>query len=69
MCIRDSNNILNKVHKVTGDLKVNKDGNNLNTVIVPVEVIATTGGGGGGGSGGGEERPDPVVAQSNLVLD
>ena len=61
-------NILNKVHKVTGDLKINKDGNNLNTVIVPVEVIATTGGG-GGGSGGGEERPDPVVAQNNLVLD
>ena len=50
-------------------MKVNKDGNNLNTVIVPVEVIATTGGGGGGGSGGSEERPDPVVAQSNLVLD
>ena len=63
------NNILNKVHKVTGDLKINKDGNNLNTVIVPVEVIATTGGGGGGGSGGSEERPDPVVAQNNLVLD
>ena len=62
------NNILNKVHKVTGDLKINKDGNNLNTVIVPVEVIATTGGG-GGGSGGSEERPDPVVAQNNLVLD
>ena len=63
------NNILNKVHKVTGDLKVNKTGNDLNTVIVPVEVIAGTGGDGGGGSGGGEERPDPVVSQSNLVLD
>ena len=63
------NNILNKVHKVTGDLKVNKNGNDLNTVIVPVEVIAGTGGDGGGGSGGGEDRPDPVVSQSNLVLD
>jgi len=61
------NNILNKVHKVTGDLKINKDGNDLNTVIIPVEVIAGTGGG-DGGSGGTEERPDPVVSNS-LVLD
>lgn len=49
-------------------LRGNKTGNDLNTVIVPVEVIAGTGGG-DGGSGGGEDRPDPVVSQSNLVLD
>ena len=62
------NNILNKVHKVTGDLKVQNGGNNLNTVIVPVEVIATTGNNNGGSGGGTETRPEPEVSNS-LVLD
>tara|TARA_B100000214_G_scaffold371940_1_gene349244 strand:+ start:2532 stop:3569 length:1038 start_codon:yes stop_codon:yes gene_type:complete len=62
------NNILNKVHKVTGDLKVQNGGNNLNTVIVPVEVIATTGNNDGGSGGGTETRPEPEVSNS-LVLD
>jgi len=62
------NNILNKVHKVTGDLKINKDGNDLNTVIIPVEVLATTGSDNGGSGGGGETRPEPEVS-SSLVLD
>ena len=62
------NNILNKVHKVTGDLKVQNGGNNLNTVIVPVEVIATTGNNDGGSGGGAETRPEPEVSNS-LVLD
>ena len=61
------NNILNKVHKVTGDLKVQNGGNNLNTVIIPVEVLATTGNN-NGESGGGETRPEPEVSNS-LVLD
>ena len=62
------NNILNKVHKVTGDLKVQDGGNNLNTVIIPVEVLATTGSNNGGSGGGGETRPEPEVS-SSLVLD
>ena len=62
------NNILNKVHKVTGDLKVQDGGNQLNTVIIPVEVLATTGSDNGGSGGGGETRPEPEVS-SSLVLD
>lgn len=62
------NNILNKVHKVTGDLKVQNGGNNLNTVIIPVEVLATTGSNNGESGGGGETRPEPEVS-SSLVLD
>ena len=62
------NNILNKVHKVTGDLKVQNGGNNLNTVIIPVEVLATTGNNDGGSGGGTETRPEPEVSNS-LVLD
>ena len=62
------NNILNKVHKVTGDLKVQDGGNNLNTVIIPVEVLATTGSNNGESGGGGETRPEPEVS-SSLVLD
>ena len=62
------NNILNKVHKVTGDLKMQDGGNKLNTVIVPVEVIATTGNNNGGSGGGTETRPEPEVSNS-LVLD
>ena len=62
------NNILNKVHKVTGDLKVQNGGNNLNTVIIPVEVLATTGNNNGESGGGGETRPEPEVSNS-LVLD
>ena len=62
------NNILNKVHKVTGDLKVQNGGNNLNTVIIPVEVLATTGSNNGESGGGGETRPEPEVSNS-LVLD
>ena len=62
------NNILNKVHKVTGDLKVQNGGNNLNTVIIPVEVLATTGSDNGGSGGGTETRPEPEVSNS-LVLD
>lgn len=62
------NNILNKVHKVTGDLKMQDGGNKLNTVIVPVEVIATTGNNDGGSGGGTETRPEPEVSNS-LVLD
>jgi len=62
------NNILNKVHKVTGDLKVQDGGNQLNTVIIPVEVLATTGSNNGESGGGGETRPEPEVS-SSLVLD
>ena len=62
------NNILNKVHKVTGDLKMQNGGNKLNTVIVPVEVIATSGSNDGGSGGGTETRPEPEVS-SSLVLD
>ena len=43
-------------------------GNNLNTVIVPVEVIETTGNNDGGSGGGTETRPEPEVSNS-LVLD
>ena len=43
-------------------------GNKLNTVIVPVEVIATTGNNNGGSGGGTETRPEPEVSNS-LVLD
>ena len=62
------NNILNKVHKVTGDLKVQNGGNNLNTVIIPVEVLATTGSNNGESGGGGETRPEPEVSLSLIHI-
>lgn len=63
------NNIIGKVHKVTGDLK-RVDGNNVQTVIVPVEVFANSGNtdSGSGGGGTGEERPEPALSES-LVID
>lgn len=61
------NNILNKVHKVTGDLKMQNGGNNLNTVIIPVEVLATTDGNGDIPKNRIEVRPEPEVSNHRVI--
>jgi len=65
--VNSSQKLINKVNKTSMDLKGNMEDENVNTVIIPIEVVkqvpVVQGGGGGGGTSTG--NPSPMLSNSS----